>query len=381
MVFLKLSLGIFYLRLVIRPWHRWLVHGTLFLNTTYGVVLFFIATFNCGDPTQYLLHELQGICLPDDKIYGIQLTGGIINAITDCILAVLPVFILAKATMPMLAKVGAGFVLLLGCSGSLISLIRLQYLKGLSRGENFFNTAIPLCIWSTAECGLGISAASSAALQPLFRSVVEQTRNASLFQSMRTGGSREDSVTNSENHGRQTDTMFGQWQRIPLRHESTHFSSKDEAHISMTPIPNKPRALSKRGVSGEVTSVRPHIDRSVTANSGGTLRPQAYRMKSMTSNYNGDRWNSKEDVGAMARVASVRDKPISRPIPHIIDQMTPPTPTFGERSQQLVRIDPRRRGSPDWMRDVNHGYYPNNVQSAFLAPPSTTRSYFDGRPF
>lgn len=63
MVFFKISMGIFYLRLVIRAWQRYIVHATIYINTFYGTLLFFVAIFNCGDPSKYLENELRNVCM------------------------------------------------------------------------------------------------------------------------------------------------------------------------------------------------------------------------------------------------------------------------------------------------------------------------------
>ncbi|USW49414.1 hypothetical protein Slin15195_G027330 [Septoria linicola] len=172
MIFFKISLALFYLRIVMRTWQRYTVVATAVLNTVYGIFLFSAALFNCGDPSRYLENELKGVCMTVRTIYIIQLSGCIINATTDWIFAILPIFVLAKATMPLRTRVSAGFILLLACCGSIVSMVRIRYLEGLKPGPDFFSTAIDLCIWTIVECGLGISAASAATLRPLFHSLM-----------------------------------------------------------------------------------------------------------------------------------------------------------------------------------------------------------------
>lgn len=55
----------------------------------------------------------------------------------------------------------------------------------------------------------------------------------------------------------------------------------------------------------------------------------------------------------MERQTSVREKGISRPIPHIIRQYKIPPPNAGEHEQDRIRVDHRRVGSPDWVPRVN----------------------------
>ncbi|PPJ59017.1 hypothetical protein CBER1_11908 [Cercospora berteroae] len=195
MIFLKTSLGIFYLRIVIRNWQRHLVYFVLSFNALWGICLFFLALFQCGsNVSKYLENTIKDICLPVPVAYRIQLAAAYLNAVTDWIFAILPIFVLVKATMPMRTKLSAGFVLTLGCCGSIISLARISYIKGIRPGPNFFQTAVELGSWSIAELGLIIIAASIATLRPLLRIIRRQVRLASL---RRKGGSNNTSIASA----------------------------------------------------------------------------------------------------------------------------------------------------------------------------------------
>lgn len=336
------------------------MHATMVISTGYGTFLFFIALLNCGDPSKYLENELKGICLSNNAVYGIQLAGALVNAFTDWILAIIPVFILMKSAMPVRAKVSAGAVLLLGCCASVISLVRIQYMKGLLPGPNFFSTAIDLCIWSIIECGLGISAAAAATLRPLFRSLREHTN---VFVSF---GSRSKSALDSTNPTRLTDTMFGDWGFEPTlqHHELRHTNhSRVQSLFSLTPILKNSRVMSKMGISREtVTEQAGNTPSPVAATPNGLIRQTSQRIKDRMSRI--DQSPQPQTRPEMIRQTSVRDKGISRPIPHIVSQ-APPTPTTGEHKQDTIRIDHRRNGSPNWVPKVKR------------APERSSNPYFD----
>lgn len=375
MVFLKISLGIFYLRFVIRTWERYAVHATIIMSTAYGAFLFFIALLNCGNPSQYLENELKGICMPNDAIYPIQLAGALVNACTDWVLAIMPVYILVKATMPVRVKISAGVVLLLGCTSSVISLVRIRYMKGLLPGPNFFNTSIDLCIWSIIECGLGISAAAAATLRPLFRSLREHT---GVFRSH---GTRSKSALDSMNQTRLTDTMFGDWGFEPSQNKQGPRNTDSRSHFSLTPILKNSRVMSKMGITREeVTEQRSESVSLAASTPDPLIRQTSKRLQSRLSRIE---QTTQKQRPEMTRQLSVREKGISRPVPHIFSQVAPPTPT-GEHQQDLIRIDHRRNGSPNWIPRAQRTY--DRTSNPYFDSPyslrcSTPTSPAEGRPF
>ena len=168
----------FYLRITIRAWHRRLVYATVAFSTVFGVAYFFLVIFQCGAaPRKIFQQESAGKCIPFDKVLIINTIAGVINTVADWILALLPIFILRQAQLGRAAKISAGFVLVLGSIGSICSATRLAFLRGLRPGPHFFWTAVDIAVWSVAEPGIGIIAASLATLRPLFRCCINNARS------------------------------------------------------------------------------------------------------------------------------------------------------------------------------------------------------------
>lgn len=179
MVIIKISLGIFYLRIVVSTWQKVIIYITVGVATIYGSYYFFAILFQCGMPSDFLLNALQGHCAgTKESRFRISMAAGIINAITDFILAILPIFLISKACMPLSAKISASLVLLLGCIGSAISVVRLAYVHGLTYNLDFFEVGVKITLWSIIEVGLCITAASLATLRLLFSCCVERTRRS-----------------------------------------------------------------------------------------------------------------------------------------------------------------------------------------------------------
>lgn len=100
-----------------------------------------------------------------------------INAVTDWIFALLPIFVLRTANMPRRAKLSVSFILALGALGSVASIVRLAYINGLnSSSSDFFVEAVNIAIASNIEPGLGIIAGSLATLRPLLRTIMDRAR-------------------------------------------------------------------------------------------------------------------------------------------------------------------------------------------------------------
>lgn len=86
-VILKISLAIFFLRVITKPWHRKVVYTTSVIYTIYGVTFAFIGIFHCGNPKDYLLNELRGKCLSDGMLQPMNYIAAGFNALTDWIVS------------------------------------------------------------------------------------------------------------------------------------------------------------------------------------------------------------------------------------------------------------------------------------------------------
>ncbi|KAL9089752.1 MAG: hypothetical protein Q9165_005546 [Trypethelium subeluteriae] len=192
MVFFKISLGTFLLRLVIRKWHTIFIYVFMTLSTVYGIVYFFFALFQCGNPTKILENKLAGRCQPASVQLGMGYTHVTVQALVDWAFATLPVVIMWNANMNRRTKFSVAFVLMLGAVGSTATLVRFKYEGGLVDDNDFFFAAANVAITCTIEAGLGITAASLATLRPLFKCCFDRVRTtySSAERRARYGGGR-----------------------------------------------------------------------------------------------------------------------------------------------------------------------------------------------
>lgn len=175
---LKISLGIFFGRIVVVPWHLRIIYITVIVNVLSNASAFVYVLLRCGpDIDQYLFMQLQYKCTPRnlDNFFAYQQAA--LTTFTDLVFATLPVFILWNTNMDLRSKLSVGFILSLAGLGIICSILRFRYIDGLTDVTDFFWNATNIAIWSTIEPGAGIIAGCLACLRPFVKSVFVKARS------------------------------------------------------------------------------------------------------------------------------------------------------------------------------------------------------------
>ena len=119
------------------------------------------------------------------------------------------------------SKFSVGFILCLAASACICSMIRFQYVDGLTQVDDFFWDATNIGIWSTIECGASIVAGCLATLRPLLTGVFAKA--GSITKSLRSSNAQ------SRGSAGRTDNSAS---------ANTHIASKDrKASIASTGKP------------------------------------------------------------------------------------------------------------------------------------------------
>ncbi|RMX77700.1 hypothetical protein D0869_09675 [Hortaea werneckii] len=202
-VIFKAALGLFYLRIVISRRLQFVVYVTMAISMTYGIAYLFFTLFQCGEPRDLVGKRIGGECVSNAALLGVGLSEGAVNATADWTLALLPIIPLRKANMPRPAKLSASFVILAGAAGSVCSVVRLPFITDYSPGSDFLLKSSRFTLWSVAECGICITAASLATLRPLFRTCLEGARETLS----RSGHSRQKNTGTSQSTSGRYDQM------------------------------------------------------------------------------------------------------------------------------------------------------------------------------
>ncbi|KAF2194511.1 hypothetical protein K469DRAFT_546264 [Zopfia rhizophila CBS 207.26] len=173
---LKISLGLFFLRVLTKRWQKRLFYYIISVSAIYGVFYFLIAIFQCGRPDKLLDNLLSGKCLPTEFLLFTGYVYGTINVLADWTFVLTPIWILLESDMDRNSKLSVSVIMALGAVGSISSIMRMVYLRGLLLTGEYISETVNTTIWATAEPGTGIAAASLATLRPLFRQVIDGVR-------------------------------------------------------------------------------------------------------------------------------------------------------------------------------------------------------------
>ena len=111
-----------------------LFHSILIISGVYGIFYFFATVFVCGNPAtlaQHLLEDRAKHCSPAWFVLTTGYIYGIINVTADWIFTFIPIVILMDSTMDRRSKISVSIVMGFAAVGSISSILRMVYLKGL----------------------------------------------------------------------------------------------------------------------------------------------------------------------------------------------------------------------------------------------------------
>jgi hypothetical protein len=230
MMMIKISLGIFFARIVVASWHLMLIYVTIGANILSSVSAFFYCIFRCGPNVgMYALQQLKNDCTPRglDRFMAYQSGrcqlaqsprtcywwhfSAAFSTITDLVFVVLPIVVLWNANMDRRSKFSVGFILCLAASACICSMIRFQYVDGLTQIDDFFWNATNIAIWSTIECGASIIAGCLATLRPLLKRVFATA--GTITKSLRSSNSRSHGSSRQTTNSTSLNTHLGSNER------------------------------------------------------------------------------------------------------------------------------------------------------------------------
>ncbi|ESZ94059.1 hypothetical protein SBOR_5535 [Sclerotinia borealis F-4128] len=179
MATIKVSIALFYLRIIVSPWQRLAVKSIMWIAISFGFGIFWCAAVQCW-PISFIweqyattspvyLTERTGSCVPKEIAVGASYVYSIISAGIDWALALLPIVMLWDVRIPTGVKVIVGGVVACGVLASTATLIRISTIAILGDMQDFLFRSVFLAIWSYIEPGIAIFASCLATLRPLLR--------------------------------------------------------------------------------------------------------------------------------------------------------------------------------------------------------------------
>lgn len=169
MITAKMSIGLFLLRITVRPIQRWIVYIVMGLTVLTGLVFFFVTLLQCT-PISFFWDKLsqKGWCVNIDVIIALTYLYSVVSVICDFTFALLPIFLVWNLNMSVNTKLMLIPILGMACVASVAVLCRMAYVMDF-KDPDFLWATLDIAIWSDTEQGLGITAGSLATLRPLYR--------------------------------------------------------------------------------------------------------------------------------------------------------------------------------------------------------------------
>ncbi|KAI2624820.1 hypothetical protein GGS21DRAFT_319667 [Xylaria nigripes] len=169
----RVSIALFLLRIAIRKWHRFLLHGIMGATTVVTLVYFFFTVFQCSPPSDFwrkTRDEESRSCALSRAVDVTTVVWGALSAAMDWMLGLLPVAILWHVRINWQAKVGIASVLSLAIISGMALVTRMIFISrgARTRGYSEYGT-LAISITANVELGLGIVAGCIVALPTLFK--------------------------------------------------------------------------------------------------------------------------------------------------------------------------------------------------------------------
>ncbi|KAL2753900.1 hypothetical protein ACRALDRAFT_2043034 [Sodiomyces alcalophilus JCM 7366] len=170
MMFIKLSIGIFLLRLAPSKVYIWTIYISLAIVCIWSIVLFFWSIFQCSPIEAQWDYTLpDGRCVSPEEVVAAAYSLSVMTILSDWLYALLPIPMIWKVQMSTVAKISVVVLLGLGIFASIATLIRLKFLSNLTDLEDILFAGTDAMVWTLVEPGVAIVAASLVTIRPLLR--------------------------------------------------------------------------------------------------------------------------------------------------------------------------------------------------------------------
>ncbi|KAK7954775.1 hypothetical protein PG996_015581, partial [Apiospora saccharicola] len=176
MMFSKISIAVFILRVTTNRYHAWAVWAVTVLTAGTCGAFILVTMFQCA-PISAFWEEIPGLgrsaCIHGRVIRDLAYIFSAGTLLIDLSLVVLPLMIVWKLKMSLRTKLGLSVLIFSGVVASVGVAVRFAYLDDFTQPDFLFDTS-DIAIWSAVECGLAVTAGSLATLKPLCRLISQK---------------------------------------------------------------------------------------------------------------------------------------------------------------------------------------------------------------
>ncbi|KUI71174.1 hypothetical protein VM1G_07123 [Cytospora mali] len=172
MMFIKLSIGCFLLRLAVQRRYTYTIYVSMAVVLGWSLGLWFWDIFQCK-PVQaqwdYTIPHLQ--CVSAQQVVNAAYALSVMTIVTDWLFALMPIPMVWQVKMSVQAKMTVVVILGLGIFASIATIIRMKFLADLTDTSDILYAATPAMVWTLVEPGVAIVASSLVTIRPLLRRI------------------------------------------------------------------------------------------------------------------------------------------------------------------------------------------------------------------
>ncbi|KAG5954299.1 hypothetical protein E4U57_004600 [Claviceps arundinis] len=172
MMFIKLSIGVFLLRIATQKPYIWTIRIFLVIITLWSIGFFIWNLLQCTPiEKQWDFRITDGQCADAGEVLTAAYCLSAMTIVTDWFFALIPIPMLWGIKMSTQAKTTVIFILGIGIFASIATLIRFRFLTSIERTDDILFRATDASIWSLIEVGVAIIASSLATVRPLLQAL------------------------------------------------------------------------------------------------------------------------------------------------------------------------------------------------------------------
>ncbi|KAF2417422.1 hypothetical protein EJ08DRAFT_600076 [Tothia fuscella] len=258
---LKISVAVFLLRVATNRIHIWTIRYILLGTVGFGGAYFSLAIFQCKPISAWWkipVDPSAGKCLGPTIVLATSFAASAINSLADWTFGILPFFIVKGLDMPRRQRRLVSAILAFAGLGCVATLIRLPFIMGLIRLDDFLYQSVDIAIWSTVEPAIGIIAACFITFRPLLRKMLSHPSWGSKSKHGGSHANRNKQGKNSKiSQTAQSQSMptlrpdfVGNYTEITSGH--THLNPKELGNSGASCTELLPEAYEGPGISKQV---------------------------------------------------------------------------------------------------------------------------------
>jgi hypothetical protein len=141
---LKISIGVFFLRIVQSNSQRIIIYTAMACSSLFSIAMFLFAVFQCGiyhGPLQFILRKLTNQCASESTALAMVYTHAVVTMITDWTFLILPIWLLRRSVLSLRDKWIVGLFLAFASLSGFASIARFPYIYTLALPSiEFFGT-------------------------------------------------------------------------------------------------------------------------------------------------------------------------------------------------------------------------------------------------